>query len=190
MGKPQQYFDAMTTSDLMTAEELLRKQPPHKRTELVSGRMIVREPAGHRHGRIAADLAYRLQHYVKAESLGVVYAAETGFVLSRNPDTVRAPDVAFIRRERLPEPEPTGYAELAPDLVVEVLSPDDRPGEVLAKVDDWLSAGTRLAWVVDPSRRQIRVYRRDGSRRTVGDSDLLNGEDVVPGFRCPADSIF
>jgi Uma2 family endonuclease len=190
MAKPERYYDAMTTNGLMTAEELLRQQPPHKRTELVSGRMIVREPAGHRHGRIAADLAYLLQHHVKAEDLGVVYAAETGFVLARDPDTVRAPDVAFVSTERLPEPEPSGFAELAPDLVVEVLSPDDRPGEVLAKVGDWLSAGTRLAWVVDPVRRQIRVYRRDGSQTMVGGSELLGGDDVVPGFSCPADAIF
>ena len=184
------YLDAMTASHLMTAEELLHEQPPHKRTELVNGRMIVRELAGHRHGRIAASIAYRLQSHVSTQELGVVYAAETGFVLARDPDTVRAADVAFVTTERLPEPEPTGFAELAPDLVVEVLSPDDRPGEVLAKVGDWLSAGTRLVWVVDPSQRQIRVYREDGSQGTVGGSDALKGEDVIPGFWCPAEAIF
>jgi Uma2 family endonuclease len=190
MRKPQRYHNGMTANDLMTAEELLRRQPPHKRSELVNGRMIVREPAGYRHGRVVADLTYRLQHHVKADDLGVVYAAETGFLLARDPDTVRAPDVAFVTTERLPEPEPTGFAELAPDLAVEVLSPDDRPGEVLAKVGDWLAAGTRLVWIVDPVRRQVRVYRSDGSQSTIAGSDLLDGEDVVPGFSFPADAIF
>ena len=182
MSKPHRYIDHMTTTGLMTAERLLHEQPPHKRTELVHGRMIVREPAGSRHGRVAADLAYVLQQHVKANDLGVVYAAETGFVLARDPDTVRAPDAAFVSRGRLPEPEPTGYAELAPDLVVEVLSPDDRPGEVLAKIGDWLMAGTRLVWVVDPKRRQVQVYRADGSEVILGEDGVLDGEDVVPGF--------
>ena len=102
-------------------------------------------------------------------------------------DTVRAPDVAFVSRERLPDPEPTGYAALAPDLVVEVLSPGDRPGETLAKVGDWLNAGTRLVWVVDPVRRQTHVYRQDGSEALA--AETLDGEDVVPGFTCPLGAI-
>ena len=180
----------MNSGHLITAEELPIQQLPHKRTELVNGRMVVREPAGHRHGRIANKLAHLLTAYVEDLDLGVVYAAETGFVLSREPDTVRAPDVAFVVTERLPEPESTGYAELAPDLVAEVLSPDDRPGAMFAKVGDWLSAGTRLVWVVDPSRRQIRVYRRDGSQGVVAGSEALDGEDVIPGFLCPTDAVF
>ncbi len=179
----------MTTAGLMTAEQLLSEQPPHKRTELVHGRMIVREPAGYRHGRVAADLSYVIQQHVKANDLGVVYAAETGFVLARDPDTVRAPDVAFISVKRLPEPEPSGYAELAPDLVIEVLSPEDRPGEVLAKIGDWLAAGSRLVWVVDPKRRETLVYRADGSAVILGDDGVLDGEDVIPGFACPLQEI-
>jgi Uma2 family endonuclease len=174
----------------MTAEDLLREQPPQKRSELVAGRMIVREPAGHRHGRVAADLSYLFQQHVKANGLGVVYAAETGFILARDPDTVRAADVAFVSRARVPEPEPTGYAELAPDLVVEVLSPDDRPGKVLAKVGDWLNAGVRLVWVVDPVRREVCTYRADGSESRLRENDSLEGEDVLPGFSCRVKSIF
>jgi Uma2 family endonuclease len=180
----------METTSLMTAEELLREQPPHKRSELVAGRMIVREPAGHRHGRIANKLAFLLTKQVNEQNLGVVFAAETGFVLRRNPDTVRAPDVAFVNRERLLDPEPTGYAEMAPDLVVEVLSPDDRPGQVLAKVGDWLNAGVRLVWVVDPTRRQVRAYRQDGAESLLGEEDSIEGEDVLPGFSCPVKSVF
>ncbi|HMH82731.1 MAG TPA: Uma2 family endonuclease, partial [Gemmatimonadales bacterium] len=97
---------------------------------------------------------------------------------------------AFIRRERLPDPPPAGFARLAPDLVVEVLSPDDRPGEVLAKVADWLSAGTRLVWVVDPARRRARVYRADGSDSSVEADGALDGGDVLPGFTCKLSVIF
>src|SRR6266566_3179000 len=113
-------------------------------------------------------------------------AAETGFTLARGPDTVRAPDIAFVRRDRLPDPVTQGFPDLAPDLVVEVLSPDDRPGEVLA---DWLSAGTRLVWTVDLERRVARIYRHDGSETVVTAEGALEGEDVLPGFSCSLVSI-
>jgi Uma2 family endonuclease len=174
---------------LLTAAELLRVHIPDKRVELVRGVLVVREPAGGRHGRIALNLALQLGNHVNAHDLGAVYAAETGFALARAPDTVRAPDVAFVRRERLPTPEPTGFPDLAPDLVAEVLSPGDRPAEVLAKVADWLSAGTRLVWVVDPERRAARVYRLDGTEAIVDRAQVLDGEDVVPGFSCRLDAI-
>jgi Uma2 family endonuclease len=173
----------------MTADELLRLRIPGKRIELVKGVLVMREPAGYRHGEVAAELAYRLTDHVKANQLGRVLAVETGFKLSSDPDTVRAPDIAFISRGRLPEPPPTGYAELAPDLVIEVLSPDDRPGAVLAKVADWLEAGCRLVWVVDRRRRRVRVYRADGSDSLITEDGVLEGEDVVPGFVCPVDAI-
>ena len=166
----------------MTAEELLRLNLPNKRTELVRGVLVVREPAGYRHGDVAAQLLVAIANHVKANRLGRVFAAETGFTLARKPDTVRAPDVAFISTARLPDPTPRGFAELAPDLAVEVLSPDDRPGDVLGKVGDWLNAGARLVWVVDPVRVLARVYRADGSESILDETDALRGEDVLPGF--------
>ena len=174
---------------LMTADELLHVRIPDKRVELVRGRLVVREPAGLRHGRVAMELARLLANYVDDRGMGRVYAAETGFTVARDPDTVRAPDVAFIRQDRLPDPEPLGFPDLAPDLVVEVLSPGDRPGEILATVADWLSAGTRLVWVVDPLRRVARVYRQDGSETIVGAERALEGEEVLPGFACPLETI-
>lgn len=174
---------------LMTAEELLDTNVPNKRTELVRGVLVVREPAGGRHGRVANELSRVIGNHVHAHALGAVYAAETGFTLARRPDTVRAPDVAFVQRERLPDPEPTGFPDLAPDLVVEVVSPADRAGEILAKVADWLTAGTRLVWVVDPEQRRARVYRPDGSEMIVTADGALDGEDVLPGFSCPLASI-
>lgn len=175
----------MVAGALMTADELLRLNLPDKRTELVRGTLVVRELAGFRHSRVSTDVGLRLANHVHAHGLGQVYAGGTGFTLARDPDTVRAADVAFVLRERLPAPEPSGFAAFAPDLVVEVLSPNDRPGEVLAKIADWLSAGTRLVWVIDPERRLARVYRDDGTEHTLSENQSLAGEDVVPGFSCP-----
>jgi Uma2 family endonuclease len=178
------YVPGMTPVAQLTAEELLAVRVPNKRVELVRGALVVREPAGYTHGRVAMNLAIRLGAFLEGTGLGQLVAAETGFTLTRRPDTVRAPDLAFIRRARLPDPEPTGFPDLAPDLVVEVRSAGDRPGELLAKVADWLTAGTRLVWVVDPARREVRVYRGDGTESVLSAADALDGEDVVPGFTC------
>ena len=177
------------SAPLMTAEELLRTSMPNKRTELVRGHLVVREPTGWRHGTVTVNLTVRIAQHVDLTGAGQVLGAETGFTLFRAPDTVRAPDIAFVRRERLPDPATRGFAELAPDLVVEVLSPDDRPGETLAKVGDWLEAGVRLVWVIDPERRLARVYRLDGTESVVSEREQLKGEDVLPGFECELASI-
>jgi len=174
---------------VMTADDLLHLQLPNKRTELVRGRLIVREPAGWVHGVVAMKIGIELGMHVKRTGTGVVLAAETGFKLESDPDTVRAPDVAFVSRERIPPRSTKGFPALAPDLAIEVLSPDDRPGETLAKVGDWLSAGTRLVWVVDPNRRTARVYRTDGSEAVVQADGTLDGDDLLPGFSCPLGSI-
>ena len=110
---------------LMTAEALLRTSVPNKRTELVRGHLVVREPAGWRHGEVTMNLAARLARHVDLTGAGKIVAAETGFTLFRGPDTVRAPDIAFVSRERLPDSRTPGFPELAPDLVVEVVSPFD-----------------------------------------------------------------
>src|SRR5437763_820480 len=158
---PAEHTDVphMSHPALMTADDLLHVRIPEKRFELVKGVLVVREPAGGRHGRVTSELTRHLANHVDAHRLGAVYAAETGFTLAHQPDTVRAPDIAFVRRERLPDPEPTGFPALAPALVVEVLSPGDRPGEVLAKVADWLSAATR-ADLVRARDQPWHVYHR------------------------------
>jgi len=178
------YVPNMPSSALMTADELLRTRYADKRVELVRGIPVVREPAGYQHGAITARLSKLLMDHVDSRTLGSVLAAETGFKLLTDPDTVRAADIAFIRRARLPDPRTRGYPALAPDLVVEVLSPGDRPGETLAKVADWLNAGTALVWVIDPDRGVARVYRADGSETLVTRDETLDGEEVVPGFTC------
>jgi Uma2 family endonuclease len=189
MPAERAYVPGMLPAAPLTAEELLALSIRDKRVELVRGVLVVREPAGYAHGRVAMNLAVRLASHVEGAAAGQVFAAETGFALARGPDTVRAPDIAFVRRDRLPDPATHGFPDLAPDLVVEVLSPDDRPGEVLAKVADWLTAGTRLAWTVDPERRLARVYRPDGSETIVTGEGALDGEDVLPGFSCSLASI-
>jgi Uma2 family endonuclease len=170
---------------LMTAEDLMANPVPNKCTELVAGHMLVREPPGYRHGYVAARLLIVIGTHVYAHALGRVLAAESGFTLFRKPDTVRAPDVAFIRTDRLPSHTLVGYPEFAPDLAAEVLSPSDRAGKVLARVGDWLDAGTRLVWIVDPERRLARVYRPDGTVIALADDEALDGEDVLPDLRIP-----
>ncbi|MGH8570220.1 MAG: Uma2 family endonuclease [Gammaproteobacteria bacterium] len=180
----------MTSFAALTAADLERLSLPGKQVELVRGRLVVREPPGTRHGVIAASLAYYLSHFVRRNGLGVVIAQDTGFKITSDPDTVRAPDVAFVARERAGLIQARGYAELAPDLLAEILSPDDRPAEVLAKVADWLAAGTKLVWVVDPERSEVRVYRDDGSLTVLRENDALEGETVLPGFVCPVTHVF
>jgi Uma2 family endonuclease len=174
---------------LMTADELLHTRIPDKLVELVRGRLIVREPPGYLHGDVAMRLGILLGAYAHERGFGRVLAAETGFKLQSDPDTVRAADIAFLSRERVPDPRPVGYLPLAPDLAVEVLSPRDRPGETLNKVGDWLDAGTRLVWVIDPDRRLARVYRLDGTESQLSGDGALDGEDVLPGFSCKLASI-
>jgi len=190
MAKRRAYVGGMTSPVPVTAEDLYERRFPDKRVELIEGRLVVREPAGYRHGRVAGRLGARLTVHVDAHDLGVVCAAETGFVLQRAPDTVRAPDIAFIAKARLPDPDQVTFAELAPDLAVEVLSPGDHAGEVLAKVADWLQAGSRAVWLLDPSRRHVRAYGDDGSVAILETGDRLDGGDVVPGFSCEVDSLF
>lgn len=177
------YLADMSSQALITADDLLRLEIRGKCTELVRGRLIVREIPGAWHGAVVAVLSLLVANHVAARDLGMVFADGTGFRLASNPDTVRAADVAFVSSERVSRPLPAGYGNLAPDLAVEVPSPRDRPGEVLGKVSDWLDAGTRLVWVIDPVRRQARVYRADGSEALLGEDGVLDGEDVLPGMK-------
>ena len=182
-------YDRTMPQALMTAEDFLHTDVPDKRTELVRGVLVVHEPPGFRHGEVMARIAYRLMVYVEAHDLGTVLAGDAGFVLARGPDTVRGPDVAFVRRNRVPTPGPLGFPDLAPDLAVEVLSPSNRPGEVLARIADLIRGGCPLIWVIDPSRRLACVYRADGSESVVSADGALDGEDVLPGFACPVAAI-
>src|SRR5918999_195811 len=172
----------VSTVPTISATDVERLSLPGKQVELIRGQLVVREPPGTRHGAIAAKLTYYVSAFVYRHELGAVFAQDTGFKIARDPDTVRGPDVAFVARERVDRIPRRGYAELAPDLVAEILSPDDRPADVLAKVADWLAAGTKLVWLIDPQRMTVHIYRADGSLTMLGEPDSLDGEDVLPGF--------
>jgi Uma2 family endonuclease len=174
--------ESASIAEIMTAEQLQRVQLPGKSTELVRGRLVAREPPGTHHGKIAGRLLTRVGAFVEAHDLGEVFGQDTGFKIASNPDTVRAPDLAFVARERLSHIAQRGYASVAPHLVAEILSPEDRPGEVIAKIGEWLSAGVTLAWVLDPERRIAYVHRADGTLSVIGVDGALDGEGVLPGF--------
>ncbi len=180
-----------TPKVLLTADDLLRLSRTGKRYELVGGELVEMAPTGARHGRVAIRSGSRLNAYVEQNDLGEVFAAETGFRLERQPDKVRAPDVAFVSKGRLPPGElPKGFLDIVPDLVIEVVSPGDTATYVQAKVEDWLQAGVRLVLVMYPDTRSVAVYRSLDDVRVLTEGDQLQGDPVLPGFSCPVKEIF
>lgn len=180
-----------TTTQLMTAEELLRLPDRPYRHELVKGELITMSLPGEEHGAVIMNIAAPLALYVKRNGLGVVYGAETGFQIERNPDTVLGPDIAFVRKDRVEKTGISkGYRFGAPDLVVEVISPSDNMKKVERKVQLWLSAGARMVWAVDPKTRTVEVYEGSDTVKVLGEADDLTGGSVVPGFHLPVADIF
>jgi len=177
------------TEKLITADELLAMSSKG-RYELTEGRLIKMSPPGSEHGLIVNTINYFVTDHVRRKKLGKVFAAETGFRLSRKPDTVRAPDVAFVSSARLPTPLPKGYMDIAPDLVVEVVSPSDDADDVQLKIKEWLEAGAKMVCYVYPSSRQVVVYRSLRDVRLLTDADALLGDDVLPDFSLPVKEIF
>ena len=174
---------------LVTTEELEKFPHDDRRYELVDGRVVPMSPVGLQHGQVVVRLCVLLGQHVRGKSLGVV-GTEVGFELARHPDTVRAPDVAFIRQERIPPNAPRGFWRGAPDLAIEVLSPDDRPSEVRKKVEQYLTRGVSLVVVVDADERAVSVFRPESPAITLKADGLLDLDDVVPGFRCGVHEIF
>ena len=176
---------------LMTADELLELPQDHVRHELVKGELRTMPPAGHTHGSIAMKLGAYLTIYVLENKLGETFAAETGFIVSTNPDTVLAPDVAFVSNERLGLIErEEGYFPGVPDLVTEVISPNDRYSEVEEKVRLWLQYGTRMVIVTDPRTQTVKVYHSSHDVRVLTKEDTLEGDDVVPGWTLSLSELF
>ncbi len=171
---------------ITTAKQLLRAQDIGP-CELVRGELRMMIPAGYEHSRIAMRLGNHLANHVLEHGLGEV-ATEPGFVLARSPDTVRAPDMAFVRAER--DVRTDGYFEGAPDLVIEVLSPDDRPGYVREKVAEWLEAGAGAVWVVDPRARTVVLHESNREPSVLREADTLHGGELVPGFELAVSRIF
>ena len=186
---------AVSTQRLVSADDLpalsSRLAAEGKRTELVRGDLVVMAPAGGRHGHIANSLGFCIGNHVLRGSLGQVFATGTGFILRRDPDTVRAPDGAFVAAGRLAEGEPPpGFLQVAPDLAVEVVSPSDSPAAVRDNVLDWLEAGTGLVWVVYPDSRSVTVHLQTGEPEEHSEADVLSGTPALPEFSVAVRDLF
>lgn len=175
----------------VAAEELLLARDDGLRRELVRGEVRTMAPAGHLHGRTAMNVSTPLDRHVRQHDLGVVLAAETGFKVLSDPDTVRAPDAAFVRRERVEAiGEVEGYWPEAPDLAVEVVSPNDRFSEVEEKVEDWIAAGTRMVLIVNPRGKNVTVRLPDKRVTILTEGETIDGGEVVPGWTLPVSDLF
>jgi Uma2 family endonuclease len=178
------------TVKLMTAEEFARRPEPAdgSKEELVRGEIETMPPTRVRHGHVQGNAYMLLKSFVKSRDLGWV-VVESGVILDRDPDTVRGPDVSFWRKERMPE-LPEHYGEIPPDLVVAVLSPGDRPGRVRDKVTQYLASGVKLVWLVDPETRTVTVYAGKLPGAKLGETDSLDGGEVLPGFTARVSDLF
>jgi len=177
---------------LLTADDLARLDDPNGLPhELVRGVLHLVTPSFSEHGSVLMRVSAALAQHVYPRGLGELFGESTGFLLERDPDTVLCPDVSFVASQRLP-PEGLGrsFPELAPDLAVEVLSKSNRPRKVREKVADYLRLGVRCVWVVDPAKRLVRIHTADGAEGLVGEDGILDGGEVLPGFRCPVASLF
>jgi Uma2 family endonuclease len=176
---------------LMTADDLLNLPDDGQQHELVKGKLVTMSATSSRPAMVAAEIGGEIRNYVREHRLGRVGGADWGFRLQSDPDTVRAPDYAFVRAERIPpEGVPPGFWPGAPDLALEVISPSDRFGAVMEKVEEYLSAGARMVIVVDPEARITRVFRPDRPTRVLGPDGTLDGEDVLPGFTLPLSQVW
>lgn len=180
-GKPE-------AQKLLTAEEFFY-HPLSASSELVRGRIVPVSPSSYEHGVVALKLGRLIGNFVAEHQLGDVLGAETGFTIHDDPDTVRAPDIAFVAGARRPA-NPQGFVHLAPDLAVEVASPHDQADEIQAKVEEFLIAGTKMVWVVYSKTRSVAVYRSLRDAKILRGDDTLSGEDVLPGFERKVNEIF
>jgi Uma2 family endonuclease len=159
--------------------------------ELVGGRIVRMTPTNPTHGGIEVNVAAALRAFVRTQHLGVVMAGEVGVFTTRDPDSVRAPDVLFLSHERdAGRTRREGFLEVAPDLVVEILSPTDRPDALRRKLDEYFAAGVRMAWVIDPATHTVHVHRPGGDVTSFAAGEIVTGEDVLPGFELPLDEVF
>lgn len=174
---------------LYTAEELLML-PPEMRVELIRGELIPLPPRpGEEHGDIGIRIASYASVFASENDLGRCYLAETGFKIANNPDTVRGPDWAFTRKERLAGPSLKGYSSVVPDIVLEVRSPSASHAAFASKVAMWISVGVQIVWALDPDAKTLTVHR-EHEVRLLGPKDTLSGEDILPGFKLPLKKVF
>jgi Uma2 family endonuclease len=179
------------TQRLVTAEEFERlPEDDTYRIELVEGRLVPMSPVSFDHGRVVAQIVYLINRFLKDHPIGVV-VADVGFTLASNPDTVRGPDVAFLRQDRMPAAGTRGFLRMKPDAVFEVLSPEDRPGEGRVKIAEYLDRGVSVVVVIDPDVQTVTTFRQGAPPLTLhDDQDLLDLTAVIPGFTCRLGDIF
>lgn len=183
-------LDAPDLTRTYTADALLAF-PSHWHYELVRGRLRrMHLPAGDLHGRCTMLLSARIGVFVEDRRLGRCGAAETGFLIHRDPDTVLAPDFAWVAADRLPETPAGGFVSVVPDLVLETRSPSDRPRAVADKVKEWLDAGVGMVLELDPQRKRLTVYRPGAETVALSPDDTLDGGDILPGFSLPLSALF
>jgi Uma2 family endonuclease len=178
-----------TATKLITADELLALGDIG-RCELIYGELVMMSPAGLEHGVVALRFGSYLLVHVEAHDLGICPAAETGYLIETNPDLVRAPDASFIRKARLAAPLTRKFFPGVPDLVVEVVSPDDTKREVAEKVNLWLAHGTEVVWVADPKPTTVTVHRTGQPPQVLTASDEIRDEPLLPGFVLPLSRVF
>jgi len=192
MGSAMQTLDPEAAEAVVAANvtvaELERLPDDGRRYDLLDGELISMSPAGEEHGYFAGLVLVALGNFVTPRRLGRVYAAETGFRLESGSETVLGPDVAFVRAERVQRDK--SFARLAPDLAVEVRSPSDRRRSIMEKVGRYLAAGTPLVWLLEPAQRAVTVFAAGEPPRVLGVADVLDGGDVLPGFRLPLSDLF
>ena len=185
-------MSTISTLPLLTAEEfaLLPSPEDGSQQELVNGVVVTMPPPSNYHALCCNEVAFQLNVHVRSQKLGHIAINDGGVLVSRKPDTVRGPDIACWSRERMPDPPRKGYAEIAPDLVVEVLSPSDVFTQSLRKVQQYLRAGTREVWVAVPEDRSITVFRPGQEQIILSNGETLTGGEVLPGFSCLVADLF
>lgn len=178
------------TDRLVTGEELLL-HPEWGPCELIRGKVVRTCLPNKVHGAIMGEMIWSLLNHTKKDNLGFVAGGKSGVFLERGPDTVRGPDIYFIRHERLSEKtlQPT-YLEVPPDLCAEIVSPNDRWSDLEQKVTQYLKFGVKLVWVIDAYWKRARVFRLNGTSDIVSEAGALSGKDVLPGFQLPLSQVF
>ena len=179
----------MTVAKKVWTDEELLRLPCEGKAEVIGGKLRVMPPAGLEQEEVGAALVAFLRPYVRQHGLGRVYMSQAGFRMP-NGD-IRSPDVSFVRTEKLPAGRsPKKFGAFPPDLAVEILAPDEKVEDYAAKVQEYLDWGVTLVWVIDPERREVWVYRKGREAQRLTDTDVLDGEEVIAGFRLPVHALF
>lgn len=179
-----------TSTTLLTADDLFNMPDKGMKHELVRGELKTMAPAGVEHGNVGGELFFRLRQHARQHELGMVLGPDTGFFLSRDPDHVRAPDVSFVEKTRIPQTPLVRFFPGPPDLAAEIVSPSDTIDELQEKIEDYLTHGVRLVWVIYPRNRTAQIHRPGQSPEYIPADGTLKGEDLLPGFECKLAELF